>query len=127
MRPIGSSGRPFSSFFQVLPPSIDLWIADSGPPSIRAATVRSRWWVAARGPQRPLRGDVDHVRVPRVDDDLPDVLGGLKPHLLPAPARVQAAVDAVAETDVAPADVLATPHPDDLRMTRVDRDAADGV
>jgi hypothetical protein len=36
-------GRPLVSFFQVAPPSVDLWMAASGPPSIRVQMWRRRW------------------------------------------------------------------------------------
>ena len=71
--------------------------------------------LAAGGPERSLRGDVDDVRVARIDDDLGDVLGLLEAHVRPALAAVEAAVDAVAVADVAAADVLAGADPDDVR------------
>jgi hypothetical protein len=45
--PMSSSGRPWLSSRQVLPPSVDLWMPDSGPPFMRAATFLKRWWVEA--------------------------------------------------------------------------------
>ena len=55
--------------------------------------------VAARRPQRALRGDVDRVAVLRVDDDAADVLGALEADVRPRPAAVLALVDAVAVAD----------------------------
>ena len=78
-------------------------------------------------PQRPLGRDVDDVRVPRIDDDVADVLGPLEPHVLPGLAAVTASVDAVAIPDVASAHVLTRPHPHDVGGVRIDRDAADRV
>ena len=83
--------------------------------------------VAAGRPERALRRDVDGVRVLRVDQDLADVLGALEADVLPALAAVLALVDAVAVADAALAVVLAGADPDDVRVLRVDRDAADRV
>ena len=83
--------------------------------------------LAARRPERPLGRDEDDVRIARVDQDPADVLGLREPHVRPGLAAVRAPVDAVAEADVAPADVLARAHPDGLRVRRVERDAADRV
>ena len=44
---MSSCGSPVVSSRQVRPPSTDLWIPDSGPPFMSAATVRRRWWVEA--------------------------------------------------------------------------------
>ena len=81
--------------------------------------------LAARGPQRPLRRDVDDVRVARIDEDLADVLGVLEPHVLPGLAGVGRLVDAVAEMRAALAGVLAGAEPDDVRVLRIDDDAAE--
>ena len=96
---------------QVLPPSADL---------VEAA-------LAAFGPERALGRDVDDVGVARVDEDPADVLGLGEAHVRPGLAAVEALVDAVAETDVAAADVLARAHPDGLGIRRVEGDAADRI
>ncbi len=83
--------------------------------------------VAARRPQRALAGDENHIGVPGVDQDACDVLGVVEAAVLPAPAAVGAAVQAVAEADVAAADVLAGAHPDHVGVARVEGDAADRV
>src|SRR5207248_9178659 len=83
--------------------------------------------VAARSPQRPLGGDVDRVGVPRVDDDLADVLGRLEAHVFPGLATVVGAVDAVAVADAALAVVLAGADPDHVRVLRVEDHGANGV
>jgi len=44
---MSSLGRPFSSFFQVAPPSVVLQIPEPGPPSISVQTCRRRWYDAA--------------------------------------------------------------------------------
>src|SRR5207244_9479469 len=81
--------------------------------------------VAAGSPERPLGGHVDDVRVPRVDDDLADMLGLLEAHLLPAFAAVVRAVDAVAVADAALAVVLPGADPDNVRVFLVQDDDAD--
>ena len=83
--------------------------------------------VAALRPQRPLRRHPDDVGVLRMHDDLRDVLRVPEAEVLPARARVAAAVDAVAEADVPAADVLARAHPDDVGVRGIDRHAADRV
>ena len=82
---------------------------------------------AAGRPERPFGGDVDDVRVARVDEDARDVLGLAQTHVRPRLAAVQALVDAVADADVAAADVLTRADPDRVRVGRVERDAADRV
>ena len=81
--------------------------------------------LAAGRPQRPLRGDVDDVRVARIDQDLADVLGRRQPHALPRLAGVGRLVDAVAEVRAALAGVLAGAEPDDVRVLRIDDHAAE--
>ena len=100
---------------------------EHGVPGLPAVGRLVEAAVAAGRPERALRRDVDDVRVLRVDHDLPDVLGGLEAHVLPALAAVLALVDAVAVADAALRVVLAGAHPDDVRVRRVDRDAADRV
>ena len=81
--------------------------------------------LAAGRPQRPLRGDVDGVAVPRVDDDPADVLGGLQPGIGPRTAAVFALVDAVAVGDRALRIALASADPDDVRPLWIERHPAD--
>ena len=83
--------------------------------------------LAARGPERALGRDVNDVGIARVDQDPADVLGLGEAHVGPGLAAVQALVDAVAEADMASADVLARAHPDGLGIRRVEGDAADRV
>ncbi len=83
--------------------------------------------LAARGPERALGRDEDDVRVARVDQYPPDVLGLGEAHVRPGLAAVRAPIDAVAEADVTPADVLARAHPDVLGIGRVEGEAADRV
>src|SRR5262249_31639420 len=83
--------------------------------------------VAARPPERPLGGDVDDVRVARVEDDAGDVLRLLEAEVLPGLAAVVGAINAVAVADAALAVVLAGADPDDVGVLRVEDDAADRV
>src|SRR6185369_3749446 len=76
--------------------------------------------VAARIPQRALGRDEDHVRIARIDDDLPNVLGALETHIDPGLAAVDRLVDAVPIRDAALAVVLAAAHPDHGRVVGVD-------
>src|SRR5436305_10691323 len=41
-RGLGSQGKPFSSFFQVVPPSVVLYNPLPGPPPLKPNTVRRR-------------------------------------------------------------------------------------
>ena len=111
MRPSSSVGRPLVTLLHETPPSVDLQIALSGPPSmsvqVTTALVRGgdedvgiarvdrhvadagvladgehllprlsaiggpvQPTVAAGTPERPLRGDLHHVAVARIEDDL---------------------------------------------------------
>ena len=83
--------------------------------------------VAARAPQRPLRGDIDHVRVPWVDGDHADVLGVVEADVLPVLTAVEALVDSVAERHRTLAVVLTGADPDHVGVCRVEGDAADRV
>ncbi len=83
--------------------------------------------VAAVGPERTLRGHEDLARVARVDDDPADVLRILQADVLPRLPAVVGPVDAVAVRHRALAVVLAAPDPDDERVLRIDREAADRV
>ena len=69
--------------------------------------------VAARFPERSLSGHVNHIRVPRVDEDLGDVLRAFQPHLGEAGAAVDGFVKSIAIAHAALAVVLAGAHPHD--------------
>ena len=97
------------------------------PPGVAAVGGLVDAALSARGPERPLRRHEDDVAVARVDEDLPDVLRGGEPDVLPRLPAVAAAVDAVPPADVAPAHVLSRAHPDHVRVVGVDRDVADRV
>jgi hypothetical protein len=43
----GSHGNPFSSFFQVAPPSVVLYRPEPGPLPLYPKTVLRRWYMAA--------------------------------------------------------------------------------
>src|SRR4026209_832008 len=75
--------------------------------------------LAAGGPQRSLRRDVDHVRVARIDDDPAEVLGALEPHVRPGLPTVGGLVAPAAVADAALTVVLAAPHPHRERMLRI--------
>jgi hypothetical protein len=83
--------------------------------------------VAARPPERPLRRDVDHVGVARINHDATDVLRLFQADVAPRLAAVLRLVDAVAVGDAALRVVLARPDPDDERVLLIHRDPADGV
>ena len=80
---------------------------------------------AALREERPLRCHVDDARVARVDENLADVFGGFEPHPLPGLAGVGRFVDAVAEVSTALAVVFPRAQPEDVRVFRIDRDAAE--
>ena len=81
--------------------------------------------IAARGPERSLRRDVDDVRVARVDLDVAEVLGVRQAGSRPGLAAVRRLVDAVAEHRAPRIRVLAGAEPDDVRVLRIDLDAAE--
>ncbi len=83
--------------------------------------------VAAGGPEGPLRGDEDHVSVPGIHQDLPDMLRAPEPHVLPGATGVPAQVHPVSPGHVAAADVLSRPHPHHVGVVGVQGDVADGV
>src|SRR5215207_8403945 len=89
---------------------------EHGVPCLPAVGCLVETAVAAGRPERPLRGDVDHVRVARIDQDTADVLGALEPHVLPRLAAVVRSVDAVAVGDAALAVELARADPDGRRV-----------
>ena len=100
---------------------------ERGGPGLSAIVAAIHAALAPRGPERPFGGDHHHVAVPRVDQDLADVLRVDEAHSLPGAAGVAALVDAIAPTHVAPAHVLPRADPDDFRVARVERDHADRV
>ncbi len=80
--------------------------------------------VAAGGPQRSLHRDVDDVGVARIDLDVADVLGRLEADARERLAAVGRLVEAVAIRRAARVRVLAGAEPDDVRVLRIDDDAA---
>ena len=83
--------------------------------------------IAALLPERPLRRDVDRVRIARVDQDFADVFAGLEADIPPRLPAVGALVNAVAVADAALAVVLARADPEHTRVLGVHRDAADRI
>jgi hypothetical protein len=117
----GLRGSRWSSLTPVYSPRQDPLPGGPGVAGPVQATI------AAARPQRPLGGDVDHVRVARVDNDHADVLGVLQPQVFPGGAAVEAPVNAVAVAHVAAADVLAGADPNGVAVVWVDGDGADRV
>src|SRR5262249_36530614 len=70
-------------------------------PVLAAVAALVQATVAAAVPQRALGGDVDGVRVARVDEDLADVLGAFEAQLLPGFAAIGRAINAIAVADAA--------------------------
>src|SRR5205823_1406852 len=83
--------------------------------------------VAARAPERALRGDVDGVGVAWVDHDAPDMLGRLEAHVVPRLCAILRLVHAVAVTNAPLRVQLSCADPYDIRILGVERDRADGV
>ena len=100
---------------------------EDGGPGAAAVGGLEEAAVAPGRPKAPHGRGVHHVRVPGVDQDPADVLGGAEPGVGPAAPAVQALVDAVAPADAPLARVLARPEPDDVRVGGVDGDRAGRV
>src|SRR5262249_30195793 len=79
-----------------------------------------------RPPEVAEGGDVDDVRVPRVDDDAADVVRFLEAHVPPGLAAVGGPVHALAPRDAVARVGLAGADPDDVRVGRGHGDVADG-
>ncbi len=84
--------------------------------------IESAFWVGA--PRRTQRGDVDDVRVRRMNDDAADGLGLLEAHRLPGQAAVRRLVDAAPWRDRVARVRLAGAGPDLHRVARCDREHA---
>src|SRR5262249_62116838 len=83
--------------------------------------------IAPRSPERPLRRDVDRVRVPRINNDLADVLRVLQADVLPRPPAVDRLVHPVPVADAPLAVILTRPDPDDVRVLRIEDNTTDRV
>src|SRR6185369_4201419 len=83
--------------------------------------------IRAVAPELAGGAGVDGVAAPRIGQDPGDALGLLQPHVGPALAAVGGLVDAVADGYVVARPRLAGPHPDDLRVLRIDLHRADGL
>jgi hypothetical protein len=81
--------------------------------------------LAAGGPEWPERGDVDDVRIARVDDDPADVLRPWKHRRRPGLSAVGRLVDARAPRRAPHVVRLAGAHPHDIGVRRRDRHSAD--
>src|SRR6185436_8483434 len=86
--------------------------------------VESAIAAALFGEQRSLRGHPHDIRITRVDQNLTEMLGVLEADLLPRRARIGALVEPAAEMRAALAVVLASTEPHDVRVLRIDDDAA---
>ena len=78
-----------------------------------------------RSPRVPQRGDVHDVRVARVHDDAPDLLGFGQSHELPAAGAVGRLAHAAARRDGVARVLLAGAEIDDVRVARRDREVAE--
>ena len=78
-----------------------------------------------RTPEVAHGGDVDEVRVVRVQRDAPDMLAVAQPHVGPGLAAVRALVDAVAPRRTLPVGALPGADPDDGRVALVEGDRPD--
>ena len=78
-----------------------------------------------RPPQVAHRRHVHHVRIARMDQNAPDVLRPLQPHVLPAPPAVGRLVDAVAPAGGLAVLRLAGADPHEVRVRLVEGDIAD--
>src|SRR5262249_28971850 len=81
--------------------------------------------IAARRPERPLRGDIDHIGVVRIDKDLAGVFRLAQTHVLPRLPAVGALINTVTEANAAKRLVLAGAQPDNVRIVRIERNAAE--
>ena len=83
--------------------------------------------IAAGRPQRPVRRDVDDLRIARIDHDAADVLRILQPEVPPRAPGIVAAIHAVAVADAALVVRLAGADPNRARVLAIDRDGADRI
>src|SRR5215475_5213316 len=101
--------------------------AQDGLPRLGAVGGLVQAAITARGPQRPLRGDVDDLAVARVNHDAADMFGLFEADLAEAAAAVLGFVNPVAVADAALAVAFARPDPDHGRVFRIERDRADRI
>ncbi len=83
--------------------------------------------IAARHPERPLRSDIDDLRVTRVDHDPGDVLRGFQADPGKTRPAINRLVEPVAVPDAPLAVVFASADPDHQVIAGIDGDAADRV
>ena len=81
--------------------------------------------VAGSRPQVPQRGDVDDVRIRRINHDPSDVQRFLEAHVRPVPAAIHGLVDAVTSRIARAVVGLAGAHPHSVGVGRGARDVAD--
>ena len=104
--------------------SFDLGAEHAAPaaPTVRGPVESA---LVVLGIQMTERGDVDDVRVGRVDDDAPDVVRFRQTHVRPTLSLVGRLVDAVAPVRGARVVRLSGTEIQDARVGRGDRDRAD--
>ena len=78
-------------------------------------------------PQIADRRDVHDIRIARMDEDAPDVLAPLEPHVPPGLPAVDRLVDAVPPARRLPVLRLPGADPDQVRIRLVERDGSDGA
>src|ERR1043165_641779 len=81
-------------------------------PRLAAVGSLEQTALAARSPQRTLRGHIDDVRVFRIDGDAADVLGSFETDVFPTAAAVVRLVNTVTIGNAALAVVLPSADPD---------------
>src|SRR5262245_9369343 len=98
--------------------------AQDGLPGLAAVGGLVQSSIAARRPERPLRGDVNDFAVARVDRYAANVLGFIQADFAEAAPAVFRLVNAVAITDAALAVALPRSYPNHRRVFRIERDRA---
>src|SRR5712692_5227838 len=73
----------------------------------------------------PGRGDINHIRVLRIDYDASDTLGVLKPHQLPGVASIRGFVYTGSDRRAVTGPRLAGADPHRVRVRLIDGDRAD--
>src|SRR5262245_27004776 len=101
--------------------------AQNGLPRLAAVGGLVKAAIAARRPERPLRGDVDDFAIARVDHYAANVFGFFQADLAEAASAVFGLVDSVAIADAALAVALARSYPHHRRVFRIERYRANRI
>src|SRR5205823_10790820 len=83
--------------------------------------------IATTRPQRPLRRDIDRIRILRMDRNTTNVFRVLEAQIFPTLAAIFRFVHAVAIADTALRVALAGAHPNDGRIFRIELHIANRV